>query len=80
MKKRGINVPTDFFFLPNKYYVIERNNKQEITLKLRDKYQKKDNQAFDSIKIPKTLLVPLIRKPKYYKTTIIIPEEDVHSW
>ena len=77
VKKRGINVPTDFFFLPNKYYVIERNNKQEITLKLRDKYQKKDNQAFDSIKIPKTLLVPLIRKPKYYKTTIIIPEEEL---
>ena len=79
LKKRGVNVPTDFFFIPNKYYSIDSETNDKVQLQLKNKKQVQIPENFTSILIPKRILIPLIRKPEYYKEYIFINESDNKS-
>ncbi|MHA2363046.1 MAG: N-6 DNA methylase [Candidatus Hodarchaeales archaeon] len=65
-KNRGINAPIDFFFLPNKYWNIQSQEKNSIQLILSKDIHPKFNKS--RLIIPRSCIVPLIRKPEYYKT------------
>lgn len=75
-KKRGINVPADFFFIPNKYYNIAFVSDNEVSINLKKKYRQKFDKKFETIILPKRNLLPLIRKPEFYKTNAIIEKND----
>ena len=75
IKKRGINVPTDFFFIPNKYYEIKSETEATIQIILRLSNRKHFDSKFSEINLPKKYLIPLIRKPEYYKNKIQITSE-----
>lgn len=78
-KKRGINVPTDFFFIPNKYYEIVDVTEKYVHLKLKSSFQDRFESHFQMIKLPKKFLKSLIRKPEFYKDRIKVSNKDLNE-
>ena len=73
--KRGLNKPTDFFFIPNKYFDLKDVNNSYIELIMKAKFIDKFDQSYHNIFLPKTMLIPILRKPEFYKNKSIIEKE-----
>lgn len=74
--KRGINAPSDFFFLPNKYFTLEESKERTIALKLKDTYLSKFENKYHKIILPKQSCIKLIRKPEYYKLNSVVRTKE----
>ena len=77
--KRGINKPSDFFFIPNKYFKIYDKSSNKIILKLEDKYLNQFKKEFHQIVLPENICIPIIRKPEFYKDHPIITNELINK-
>ena len=73
--KRGLNKPTDFFFIPNKYFDLKNINNDNIELQMKAKFLDNFDQSYHNIFLPKTMLIPILRKPEFYKSKSIIEKE-----
>lgn len=79
-KKRGVNAPSDFFFIPNKYIEIESETKNILRINFKMKNNELINFANShQINLEKKNLIPLMRKPEYYKNNIIIKDEQISA-
>ncbi len=76
LKKRGINLPADFFFIPNKYYQIKAITNSSIQLILKNKFRSSFDTKYSTIIFPKKTLMQLIRKPELYKTCPLIRNNE----
>jgi hypothetical protein len=77
-KKRGVNLPTDFFFLPNPYWTVEKITASHILIARTAKiapYPLGKSNIPHQLAIPSPYFVPLIRKPEYYKNKILLSPE-----
>lgn len=68
---RGVNLPVDFFFLPNKHWLVAAETSNEITIEPRNA-----GLGLGKLTITKQFLRPILRKPEFYKESPSVADQE----